>query len=57
MNIEHPPCSRTVAAGATSLFDVRCSMLDGQLLKTTPYGINATCERLHNNLALMGMSG
>ena len=23
--------------------------------KTTPYGINATCERLQNNLALMGL--
>jgi hypothetical protein len=22
--------------------------------KTTPYGINATCERLQNNLALKG---
>ena len=30
------------------LFDVRCSSF-----KTTPYGINATCEPLQNNLALM----
>ncbi len=30
-------------------FDVRCSSL-----KTSPYGINATCEHLQNNLALMG---
>ena len=30
-------------------FDVRCSSF-----KTTPYGINVTCECLQNNLALMG---
>jgi len=33
-----------------SMFDVRRSSF-----KTTLYGINATCERLHNNLALMGI--
>ena len=31
-----------------SMLDVRCSFF-----KTTPYGINATCEPLQNNLALM----
>ena len=30
-------------------FNVRCSSF-----KTTPYGINVTCECLQNNLALMG---
>jgi len=30
------------------MFDVRCSSFE-----TTPYGINATCECLQNNLALM----
>jgi len=25
--------------------------------KTTPYGINVTCECLQNNLALMGQKG
>jgi hypothetical protein len=25
--------------------------------KTTPYGINVTCECLQNNLALMGIEG
>ncbi len=34
-----------------SMFDVRRSSF-----KTTPYGINATCERLQNNLALMALS-
>ena len=32
-------------------FDVRCSSFE-----TSPYGINATCEHLQNNLALMGFS-
>ena len=52
-----------------STFDVRCWMLDVHLLicsmfdvrrssfKTIPYGINVTCERLQNNLALMGVVG
>ena len=31
------------------MFDVRRSSF-----KTTPFGINATCERLQNNLARMG---
>ena len=37
------------------LFDVGCSMLDvgRSSLKTTPYGMNETCERLQNNLALL----
>jgi hypothetical protein len=34
---------------ASWTFDVRRSSF-----KTTPYGINATCECLQNNLALMG---
>ena len=36
-------------------FDVGRSMFDVRRLsfKTTPYGINATCERLQYNLALM----
>ncbi len=32
-----------------SALDARCSSLE-----TSPYGINVTCERLQNNLALMG---
>jgi hypothetical protein len=32
-----------------SMFDVRRSPL-----KTIPHGINVTCDRLQNNLALMG---
>ena len=38
------------------LFDVGRSMFDVRRssLKTTRYGMNATCERLQNNLALMG---
>ncbi len=35
-----------------SMFDVRRSSF-----KTIPYGINVTCERLQNNLALMGVVG
>jgi hypothetical protein len=37
------------------LFDVGRSMFDvgRSSFKTTPYGINATCECLQNNLALM----
>ncbi len=35
-----------------STLDVRCSSLE-----TIPYGINATCEHLQNNLALMGPRG
>ena len=35
-----------------SMFDVRRSSF-----KTTPYGINVTCECLQNNLALMGNQG
>ena len=40
-----------------SMLDVRRSMFDVRRssFKTTLYGINATCERLHNNLALMGI--
>ncbi len=33
------------------MFDVRRSSF-----KTIPYGINVTCERLQNNLALMGVN-
>ncbi len=38
------------------LFDVGRSMFDvgRSYFKTTPYGINATCECLQNNLAHMG---
>ena len=35
------------------MLDVRCSMFDVHLFKTSPDGINATCEHLQNNLALM----
>ena len=35
-----------------SMFDVRRSSF-----KATPYGINAICDRLQNNLALMGEGG
>ncbi|MBW1702005.1 MAG: hypothetical protein JRJ69_00415 [Deltaproteobacteria bacterium] len=41
-------------------FDVGRSMFDvvRSSFKTTPYGINATCECLQNNLALMhGLPG
>jgi len=43
-------------SGATSLFDVGRSMFDvgRSSFKTTQYGINATRERLQNNIALMG---
>ncbi len=36
-------------------FDVGRSMFDvgRSFFKTIPYGINVTCERLQNNLALM----
>jgi hypothetical protein len=42
-------------SGATSLFDVRRSMFNvgRSSFKTTTYCINATCERLQNNLALI----
>ena len=36
-----------------SMFDVGRSSFNISF-KTTPYGINATCERLQNNLVLMG---
>ena len=38
-----------VGRSSFNMFDVRRSSF-----KTTPYGINATYERLQNNLALMG---
>ncbi len=40
-----------------STFDVGRSMFDVRrsAFKTIPYGINVTCERLQNNLALMGL--
>ncbi|MBC8247939.1 MAG: hypothetical protein H8E81_10160 [Deltaproteobacteria bacterium] len=43
---------------ATSLFDVQRWTFDVRRssLETSPYGINATCEHLQNNLALMGSS-
>ena len=34
-----------------------CTMFDVHLSNQTPYGINATCERLQNNLALMPLKG
>jgi len=49
-------CWNNLKSRATSLFDVRCSMFDvgRSYFKTTPYGINAICECLQNNLVLMG---
>jgi hypothetical protein len=43
-------------SGATSLFDVRHWTFDvgRSSFKPIPYGINATCEHIQNNLALMG---
>jgi len=50
-------CWNNLRSGATSLFDVGCSMFDvgRSSFKTTPYSINATCERLQDNLVLMGL--
>jgi hypothetical protein len=47
-------------SGATSLFDVRCSMFSlfdvrRSSFKTTLYGTNVTCECLQNKLELMGV--
>ena len=40
--------------GVFAYLDVRCSMFDVHLYKTAQYDINATCERLQNNLAAYG---
>ena len=45
-----------VGRSSFNMFDVGRSMFNVRRssFKTIPYGINVTCERLQNNLALMG---
>jgi hypothetical protein len=42
-------CWNNLRSGATSLFDVQCSMFDvgRSSFKTTPYGINATSVNVY----------